>query len=292
MGLICTQEFGIILSQIKDLSIGMLPLILAILTAVLSGCTWSPTRDNKVDPASPYYDPALLPNRAPRIDSLSIVTDCLANVYADYCAFEVRCSVSDADNNLMYNEIMARLDTIELGPMSYDPELGYFYLRREQSDFSWDNLRVFEFDTVRVSVRDDSGATDSKWVLFPRIDRNYPQIQEPDGTPTFPDTVFQDQTTLRWSQWRETGGDYFYSVAVYLEEAILVWDSTGIASDCTSVVVGDSLLPSYIVPYLYKWYLSVTDEVGNRRTAQPSYFFVYPLDSTLVQSPPENARGS
>ncbi len=267
----------------------MLRIALFLLLALASGCSWTPSRDNQVDPNSPYYQSPPTPNRPPVIDSLSVVTDCVDDRLAYTCAFEARCQVTDPDNNLLYSSVLARLDTIDLGPMSFDPQNGYFYIRRSQSDFRFDDLSVFQNRPFYVTVTDDSGATDTRTQLFPAVRLDWPVPEHPLGDATYPDTVYSYVASAGWWPWGDFSGHYTYSIELYWNEATLVWDTSGISPADTTAIIGDSLRPSFVIRNPYKWYLTVVDELGNRMTAEPQYFVVYPEGSPPVRAPKPNA---
>ena len=263
--------------------------ILTFSLVLVGGCAWSPSRDNPVDPASPYYQPPPTQNRPPVIDTLSVITDCVDDRLSYTCAFEARCQVTDLDNNLLYDSVMARLDTLELGPMSFDPQHGYFYLRRSQSDFVYGDLSVFQDRPFYVTVHDDSGATSTRFQLFPAVRLDWPVPDHPTGDATYPDTVFSYVAAVGWWPWGAFNGRHTYSIALYWNESTLVWDTSGISAADTSAIIGDSLLPSFVIRNPYKWYLTVIDELGNRMTAEPQYFVAYPVGEPPVRAPKPKA---
>ena len=276
---------------------------LRILAAVLvvgwiCGCAWTPSRDNPVDPASPYYEKPPQRNRAPVIDTVFVVTECRASELNPFCIFDVVAEITDADRNLNYNSVLVTIlmdtaSTMTLGLMVYYPERDQFILTRSQNDFPNENLDQLVGRPVRVSISDDSGSVATRSVSFPQPVRDpAPLITFPHGQPVVPDEIHSDTVRLSWDYW--TGPDRehsLFSTAVFFKNIYMVWDTSGLLPTDTFTVVTDTLEPStFDQSIFYTWYLTVTDSRGNRLTSQPGYFYYFPPTEPPAMLRPEHSE--
>lgn len=242
---------------------------------ILISCSWTPDRDNPIDPHSPYYETPPQRNRPPEILDIKMITDCGNSLVSAMCAFEVTCRIEDPDRNVAFDSVQVRIDTLDLGSMSFDPRLGAFFLRKAQGDFG-QPLDVFVGDTIFITVADDSGAIARAWTIFHEPVRNWPVLRNPqDG-----DEVFDYTPALSWDYWTHGNNTHRFSVAV-LHQTSVVWDTSGLLPSDTSVVVTDSLRDSRQIEIEYLWHLTVTDGRGNRITSLQNRFTVLPPEDSL-----------
>lgn len=204
-----------------------------------------------------------------------MITDCHNSLISAFCAFEVTCRVSDPDRNVTFDSVQVRLDTLQLGSMSFDPVIGAFFLRRSQGDFGGP-LDQFVGDTIFVAVVDDSGATAQAWTVFHEPVRDWPVLRNPlDG-----DEVFDYTPTLSWDFWTHGNNTHRFGVSV-LHQTSVVWDTSGLLPADTAVTVTDSLRDSQQIEIEYLWHVTVTDGRGNRITSLQNRFTVLPPPDTL-----------
>lgn len=257
--------------------------LLALFACVLSaGCSWSPSRDNPIDPGSPYYEKPPQRNRPPRIDSVFVTTNCRSSELNPFCTFDIVAQLSDSDNNVRFDSIVATVDTYSLGPMIFDPtysrpETLWFRVTRSQDDFPNNNLNELEGKTVRVSALDDSSATNVLTVLFPApLDSPPPIVGFPHGDSVRPDTIWSDSVHLGWDLWPGPDLNHTFSVSVLYKNIFMIWDTASLARLDTFVRVTAPLQPSTDGSLFYTWYLTVTDSRGNQITSLPGYFLYFP----------------
>ncbi len=255
-----------------------LRLLLAWYLLAIGGCAWSPDRDNSVDPASSHYVPPRPPNHAPVIDTVFVVSDCWRSELVPFCWFDVVSVVTDVDGNLEYGLVTAVIDTFELGPMTFDPILGEFRVRRSQTDFPYEDLSNLIGKIVAVNVRDDSGASDVESVLFPTpLTVPDPRLEYPVGNSLQPVSIETDSVRLSWQLWTGSGGEHRFSISVFYKNIFLEWDTSGLMPSDTFVTITDTLQPAWIdQTKFYTWYLTVTDRLGNHLRSLPGYFRYLP----------------
>jgi hypothetical protein len=255
-------------------------LVAAVLLMVLAvGCAWTPDRDNRVDPASRFYDPPPARNRPPVIDTLRMITDCENNPFSNFCSFEVICRASDPDRNLYYDSVFSYMmspasDSVALGILAYDPGRGEFFVRRSQNDFPGENLNDFRDYAIWAVVLDDSGATARGHIPFRESSGQWP-------APVFPaphsdyDTVYTPHPKLSWQFWNGPTGDHTFSVTVFDQYNLVVWDTAGLSARDTTTIVTQNLRSSQVIDNPYSWRLTVTDGSGDRLTSRPAYFVAW-----------------
>ena len=251
-------------------------LLVIVILLVIVGCEWSPSRDNVVDPASPYYEAPHQANRPPSFVPLRMITDGQEIVLENFWAFEVHCRIFDADNNLQFDSVNVSVDTLLLGPMSYDPLNGRFTMRRTQNEVPRDDLSQFVGKHIVVSAVDDSGAAVRDSVEFHNLVDSWPEVVHPKGEPSSPAIVTEYLPVLGWEPWLwDPSGNFSFSVKVFFQETGLVWDTSGLSFSDTTVTMTDSLIDNSLqLGYVYNWFLTVTDQFGNRMTAVPEYFYL------------------
>jgi hypothetical protein len=255
----------------------------SVMGLFLAGCAWTPDRDNAHDPDSPYFELPPPPNRAPVIGAVRVTTDSRQEFEITvFYAFEASCTVTDPDNNLYYDSVRVRLDTVALGFMQYDPSRKEFVILRTEVDLDVQDFTEFRNDTVWVEARDDSHAVSRAFTQFPAT-TSPPQILFP-RTVWF-DSVYTSYPALRWYSGSRPGDSY--SVRVLFEDIFVVWDTSGLPTTVDSVVVTDSLWTAAATPSVfYSWYLTVTDEHGQRATGLPGLFKVYVPPPHLKETGP------
>ncbi|HEY3296177.1 MAG TPA: hypothetical protein VGL38_12160 [bacterium] len=249
-----------------------LPVVLVFI--VLAGCRWTPERDSTVDPNSPFY---VLPhfNRRPAIDSVKMITDCREDLIGDQCVFEVQCWVSDSDRNIIYDSLIARVDTVVLGRMAFDPDIRGFSIRRGERDMPAGDLDHYVGDSIWVTVVDDSGAQTSRGIEFHQPVRSpWPLKNHPVGE-TGPDIVTDYHPRLGWFYWGNLDDGHKFSVLVQRDGQNDVWDTTGLAPADTFIVITDSLSDSNLRPVNYSWTLTVTNRRGDKLTCRPGHFQIW-----------------
>jgi hypothetical protein len=249
--------------------------ILLLVLGLFAACSWSPSRENPVDPHSSNYISPPQGNHPPVIDTLFRTTECRESWSVEFCSFTLICHVSDLDQNLVFDSVRAalRLDTswLDLGGMSYNAQDGNFILHRSQNEMPNGNLDEYVGHLLRVTVQDDSGATDVSSITFEDLSKRYPTIVHPKSTW---DSVHTVHPQLGWATW--TGPQPFtYAVAVFDQNIFPVWDVSGLLSSDTCVTVTESLrVADVFLSDQYTWYLTVVDGRGNRMTARPGIFQV------------------
>jgi hypothetical protein len=255
-------------------------LILCLLSSLLAGCKWTPERDNSLDPKSPFYSPLPPNNRAPSIDSAWVNSDCRRSLRNDFCAFIVSCRISDPDDNLLYDSVMLRVDTLDFGKMYFNPESRDFSLRISQNEFPNDNYSPYLNRAIWIKAVDDSLGVDSAVTLFlaPLTDP-WPELSHP---VSFFDTQRVENPTLAWRFWINPDGPHTFAVSVYDQYQFLVWDTAGLPASDTSVVVSERLIPSNLDPGRhYQWFVTVKDVLGNRVSSLPGEFKIFILSRSL-----------
>ncbi len=254
-------------------------LILGFTLLFLHGCAWSPERDNAVDPDSPFYSTPPQANRPPEIASMAVVTDCIFDVFASACGFEIRAAITDADQNLDFRSVLVEYEPEPqtaiwepIGLMSYSAERGYFVIHRTQFDFPGDDLEPLVGDSFRVTVRDDSGARAERGDNLPEPRTDFPTIIEPKDQ----QLVATRTPLLIWFPWSDDPtSNHFYDVAVYLQGYALVWDTLRLPADSDTIQVTEPLLSSSEEEGIfYGWTVTVEEPRGNRMTSEMGFFRV------------------
>lgn len=243
--------------------------ILGLLTMMLSSCKWTPQRDNPKDPLSSFYVPPPI-TRAPEIDTLFMTTDCVFEPQTSFCAFEIVCLAFDVNEYVRYDSVVAHVDTIFLGDLEYDPSRRVFFLHLDEQSIPGnviiDDLvgrplivNVYDISEEKVSSRSIS-------FIAPLLDPR-PMILGPkeyEWTTPHP--------RLHWNYWNGAR-PHTFSVELKRNDSV-IWDSSGILSSDTTVIVTDSLHNSSDAHWLYSWRLTVITDQDNRITSAPAYFWV------------------
>ncbi|MBU0509975.1 hypothetical protein KKH27_14220 [bacterium] len=252
--------------------------LLILIFLVASGCAWTPERDNPVDPLSPYHISPLPPNRPPQVGQVRAVTHIQISS-DDFHSMEISCNVTDPDLNLRYDLVSAVIEDIALGYMSYDGQIGLFFLRISENDLDVRWRDDLDGDTIWVTAVDDSGATARGWAVYNVPARNPPIVRRPDNY-----EWVSLQPVLSWYAWGSPNDGHTYSVRVILYERTM-WDTTGIPANVDSVKVTRTL-PSTQEDSSrrYQWYLTVTEQNGDSRTSQPGLFLCKEPDTLATHS--------
>ncbi len=119
----------------------------------------------------------------------------------------------------------------------------------------------------QIQFTDNAGYNVEGITDMTRCIQAYPQQKSPKDY----DVVREHNPQLIWQEFPKNY--YFtYWTRCYLSD-FLLWDSSGISRNDTSVVIGKSLPNSKTGEY-YSWTISVVDTHGNSATSQRADFFV------------------
>ena len=244
-------------------------LLYLMLMSSLAGCNWSPPRDNLRDPGSSDYD------GPPVIQRVWIETRC--QLFAmDYCGMDIYANVYDPEGISTLDTAWVYLDEDCLGQMQYDAAENRFVLSLdENSNELPDRLENYLGAEFIVRFRDDVGYAIQESVQITRVIRNYPRPE----WPAEPEAIVVCTTQHPRFQWRQyfVAWPFTYAVHCYLDpNNYLLWDSCGIQSDCTNVLLdGNDSLENSIDPNIwYSWTVSVVDSAGDKATSQRFRFVV------------------
>jgi hypothetical protein len=246
--------------------------------AIVIGCSWTPSRDNPVDPRSPVFVTPTVPNRPPVISTVRTITDCEQTYERTFCAFEVTCRIDDPDLNVIFDSLQAQIDTIPLGKLTFNPVLGEFFIRKTQDDLPAGSLFAYARDTVWVRATDDSGSTTRGWTVFQDPLTQPPlAIVHPGGGAGIDTSVRSIHPSLGWILWDGTTANHTFGVTVKYQDVYTVWDTTGLpATDTTAIVTANLLSTSeWGNSTWYSWHVTVTDDRGNRLSSQPGFFYIF-----------------
>jgi hypothetical protein len=191
--------------------------------------------------------------------------------------------------NVRFDSLRAQIDTFHLGVLTFDPVLGEFYIRKTQDDFPDRSLFSFRLDTIFVRAVDDSGASDSRYVIF----------QDPLTNPpvalvhplTFDDPVHTVNPLLGWGLWSAPDTNHTFGVTVTFQELYTAWDTSGLSASDTTVIVTKNLLSTSDDQNVwYSWHVTVTDDRGNRLASEPGYFQVFTTGTPALKHEPNLAE--
>ncbi|MBK6767379.1 MAG: hypothetical protein IPG71_14125 [bacterium] len=145
----------------------MKSLIILGIMAGWVGCSWTPDRLNPYDPESESYVKPAQTNRPPEIDTLIVNTECINLPINDDCSIIIKAAISDLDSNVRLNEVLATINGIGFGQLSYDSPNRIWTLRRQETELDSAAER-YVGSVVQVTAVDDSGAIGQRSLLFPR----------------------------------------------------------------------------------------------------------------------------
>ncbi|MBU0517513.1 carboxypeptidase-like regulatory domain-containing protein [bacterium] len=115
-------------------------------------------------------------------------------------------------------------------------------------------------------VWDKNGAQNTSQIqLITRVFDKYPQPDYPLGGLPYP----KDTLEVVWYEFEETFNFTFTVSLYYGSTPDSFWDSTGISSEVTSIVIGD-----FLVFGTYHWRIEAVDFYGNSALSSKSYFVI------------------
>lgn len=246
--------------------------------ALVTGCSWTPERLNPYDPNSPQYVLPPVPNSAPVIDTVIVNTNCVNFPTEDQCGVVVTAHITDADNNLDFDEVIVMIksptetDERYFGQMQYNPVASMWEFVRQETELDSAAER-YVGSVVTVHVADDSGAVDQSSVFYPNLFRDYPSIHWPRNTPH---CICPDYRYFTWGRWNGEGQAREMEIQYYYANFDLVPSLTvhSISPTDTSVWVERNFVPSDSNNFIfYGWRLFVVDQNGNRAGSESGTFY-------------------
>lgn len=234
--------------------------------ALITGCDWSPPRNNPADPGSRNYD------GPPTIENAWIETHC-QELYESVCYMTIYADIRDPEWISTRDSAWAYLENELLGPMGYDPPHDRFMLSIYfKSDTLDSEMSEYLDNRFFVRFRDDAGhrCEKSARIINPiSIYYGYPVLSYP-GDSSIIDTL---QPRFVWGY----SNAFEFTFRVTCKGLNFFWENAGIHRDCTSVWMGpdDSLaISEYLLPY--SWTVTVEDNDGNTATSRSNLFLVSP----------------
>lgn len=194
-----------------------------LLSTMIAGCSWSPERLNPFDPQSPIYIEPPITNRAPSITRLIVNTNCVNFPTEDECGVTVSTRVSDPDNNLILDSVIATISGSDhlaryFGNLSYNPVDSTWIISRHGTELD-SAAELYVGSLITVSASDDSGATAIDSVLFPQLFREYPRVNWPDDAD---ECVCPDFRVFSWRRWTGEGTPSEMEIRFYFRNFDLV----------------------------------------------------------------------
>ncbi|MBL0059942.1 MAG: hypothetical protein IPP40_00170 [bacterium] len=237
----------------------------------MAGCAWTPERANPYDPDSPLYIEPPISNRPPQVLGLSIRTNCVNFATEDLCGVNILARIADPDSNLRIDEVVATVNDRFFGRLTYVPTDTLWVLAKQGTELDSGAVRYYN-SLIRVSVSDDSGATDSDTTRFPLLFTDYPEVHWPDF---IDDIVCDECRDFSWDRWTGQGQAREFEMRFYFLNFDLVPSLTihDISPQDTFITVDRNFVSSDSNSTIfYGWRLFVIDQNGNSAGSIPGGF--------------------
>ncbi len=250
------------------------PIISALLVAA---CAWTPERANPYDPGSDRYVDPPQANRAPVIRSLVVNTNCVNFPTEDQCGVLITAQIDDADNNLDLTRVQATItwpDSLpqQFGTLLYFPIDTAWKLEKLETELLYP-AEQYVGSLITVTAADDSGAIALDTVRYPRLFRDYPQINWPEDGQF--DCVCPGLMDFSWNRWTGEGQAREMELRFYFQNFDMVPSLTVhnvLPTDTFVTVTADFVPADSNSAIFYGWRLFVIDQNGNSVGSEPGAF--------------------
>ncbi len=240
---------------------------LLVVMMFLVGCDWTPPRDNPLDPGSDDYNP----NET--IREIWIETFCEPVMEGISCDMTVYADVWDPEGISSRDKTWVLMEGEPDRPMQQIGDGDIFSLRIDE-DILQHSLLYFQTKEITVRFQDDEGHVTEASAHMIRLfhwEGALPRLKWPTEIDT---TITEQQPIFEWWSYTDpdSGFEFTFAAECFYNED-LIWDTSGIPGDVTSVQIG-KILPFSQGNELYSWIVQVVDEASNKAQSKPSKFLI------------------